>query len=104
METIVDVLIVKRILKISSEFSFTGIKKEIIQSLEHRIQSININFQHQNLTVYFPSHPLFDLLTDRTKKFFMDKSFALKSRNEKLRDFIVSRHVIYQDIENEKNA
>lgn len=69
-----------------------------------RIRSIDINYKDELITVYFSSHPLFSLLSQNTKEFFIDKSVALSSRNDKLRDFLAFRKVIYQDIENEKNA
>lgn len=49
--------------------------------------------------MYFPYNPLFDFLSNRTKEEIIYRRF--ESRNEKLRDMLNSRVIIYEEIEYE---
>lgn len=104
IENIVDVLIVKKILRIEENFSFSREKQQIIDQLSKRIQSIHVDFKTHSLTVYFPFHPIFSLLSKKTKDFMLDRSASLSTRREKLTELLNSRKVVYQDIDQEKNS
>ena len=99
---IVDVLIVKKILQIEDKFSFEAEKLAIIQQLNNSILSIHVDFKQHSLTVYFPYHPLFSLLTKKTKDYILDRSANLNTRREKITEYLISRRMVYQDINQEK--
>jgi hypothetical protein len=63
-----------------------------------------VDFKTLSLTVYFPFHPLFTLLGRQTKDFMLDRSANLTTRREKLTELLISREIVYQDINHEKNS
>lgn len=97
-------LIVKKILKCECEFSFDEQKLKIIRELNSRIETINVDYKGHPMTVYFPSHPLFDLLKRKTKDFLLDGSANYNTRKDKITHFLLSREVVYHDINEEKNT
>ena len=98
LENIVDVLIVKKILKIEQNFGFESEKLAIIEQLDRSILSIQVEFKMHSLTVYFPYHPLFSLLTKKTKDYILDRSANLNTRKEKVTEYMTSRRMVYEDI------
>lgn len=76
----------------------------ILDQLNNSILSINVDFKGHLLTVYFPYHPLFSLLTKKTKDYLLNRSANLNTRKEKVTEYIISRHMVYEDINQEKEA
>lgn len=91
VENIFDILIVKKVLKIDEAFVLEPEKLKIINELSNRIQSIHVDFKTHSLAVYFPFHPLFALLSKKTKDFMLDRSANLTTRREKLTELLISR-------------
>lgn len=104
LENIVDVLIVKKILKNDEKFNFDAEQLAILDQLNSRIQSIHVDFKGHALTVYFPHHPLFSLLTKKTKDYILDRSANLNTRKEKVTEYLISRSMVYEDINQEKDS
>lgn len=71
----------------------------MLAMLESRIRSIEVDLYGKTLTVYFPYNPLFAFLSKSTKDEIIYRRF--ESRNEKLRDLLYSRAIIYKEIEYE---
>lgn len=75
------------------------ITNDMLELLESRIRSIEVDLYGKTLTVYFPYNPLFDFLSNRTKDEIIYRRF--ESRTEKLRDMLNSRTIIYEEIKYE---
>lgn len=66
--------------------------------LHSRIRNIEIVYKGRNMIIFYPSHPLFDLLSDKTTESILFK-VNRDSQREKILGLMEQREILFFELE-----